>query len=456
MAKGEVLNEHERKMNKWGIWLIWGCVLGGFSLAAITSYVGLFPKALISIVYAWIMGVAVCLVVTVFYVVERLNRYIKYALVFGITVIIFFVEVYISLIPQFALWLLPVGFSCLYFLPRLTLVAAVSNFIVFFVPFILREYAGQELYKFIVTHIIGYPLMTVVIIAISFQARKILLGLMEREYNQGRLMAEMEKLVAKARDISNQVSSSGQGLIKVVNASENLVRSVAPIAVELSSTVEEVSATLNEISEASNRVAQSAGKGGNAMREIYLQMDLIKSLVEKLAKMVEEMNESSQKIGEVTGVISSIADQTNLLALNAAIEAARAGEYGRGFAVVAEEVRKLAENSARAAGEVANMIKNVQSEVHEINSAMEDGINVVDNGSKLIRETGHNMEGIIEAVQHVAKQISHIASAVKEIEKSGQQVAYTSEEQLVIIQQISAEARNLTAVAEDLNRNLEK
>ncbi|MCL5057555.1 MAG: methyl-accepting chemotaxis protein, partial [Actinobacteria bacterium] len=130
---------------------------------------------------------------------------------------------------------------------------------------------------------------------------------------------------------------------------------------------------------------------------MYGQMDLIKNLVQKLADMIGELNESSQKIGEVIGVISMIADQTNLLALNAAIEAARAGEYGRGFAVVAEEVRKLAENSGKAAGEIAALIKKVQLEAHGVSGAMEEGIGTVDSGSEMIRDMGKNIEGIIEA-----------------------------------------------------------
>lgn len=455
MENSNVLLEHEERMNKWAVLLLWGCIMIGFSMVSAFSYIGIFPRPLENCLIVWLGGVGICIVNTIFYLVKKLRRFAKYFFIAGMYIIFFLVEIHVSMIPQFALWLLPVGISCIYFKPRLTVISSVLGFFLFFIPISMREYQGLDLIYYLITHVIDYTLLASIIVAISIQSKKLLIGLMERESKQGMLMEDMEKLVEKAKSISGQVFNSGQGLINAVNISENSVRGVAPVAVELSSTVEEVSATLDEISETSSRVAQTASKGGEDILEIYKQMDLIKSLVEKLAGMIDKMNRSSQKIGEVTEVISGIADQTNLLALNAAIEAARAGEYGKGFAVVAEEVRMLAENSAKAAGEVADLIRKVQSEAYGITGAMEEGLGVVDNGSKLIRETGSNMEGIIKSVQQVAEQISYIAVAVKEIEKSGQVVANTAEEQLAFIQQISAEARSLTAVADDLNKNLE-
>jgi methyl-accepting chemotaxis protein len=122
-----------------------------------------------------------------------------------------------------------------------------------------------------------------------------------------------------------------------------------------------------------------------------------------VAQVVETMgsiNESSRKIVDIIGVIDGIAFQTNILALNAAVEAARAGEQGRGFAVVASEVRNLAQRSAAAAKEIKTLIN--------------DSVEQVGAGAKLVDQAGATMSDIVESITRVTDIMSEIASASAE------------------------------------------
>src|SRR6185369_11725121 len=124
------------------------------------------------------------------------------------------------------------------------------------------------------------------------------------------------------------------------------------------------------------------------------------TVVSQVVETMTSINESANKIGDITGVIDGIAFQTNILALNAAVEAARAGEQGRGFAVVASEVRNLAQRSANAAKEIKALI--------------EDSVGKVDSGSALVGEAGKTMTEIVEQVRRVTGLVAEINASTNE------------------------------------------
>ncbi|MFZ5595499.1 MAG: methyl-accepting chemotaxis protein [Bacillota bacterium] len=460
MHDNKILLEHEKKINLSVIKLVWGITVAGYSISIPASYFGIFERSVQEIVFSFFIGLAGCILLTASYFWPRAKKKIKYGVVFGLTLVGFQVELFQSTtIPMFIIWLLPVVIACLYFLPRLAVISAVLNYFCFAFqlfffnhPYYTMEYKITSMLAFTCS----YPLVAGIIIFLTIQARKMLLTLGENEEGQKILMSELNDIVTKGIEISDQVSQSSKKLLDAVSSSERAIQTSNSTSMELSGTVEQVSATLSEVSESSGRVTKAAVSGGQAIEEIARQMEAIKSLVQRLASMIEELDKSSHKIGDVTELIFDISEQTNLLALNAAIEAARAGEYGRGFAVVAEEVRNLAENSGKAAGEVAQLIKKVQHETSDVVEAMGEGLDAFDNCSKLASETGEKFNGIIKTIQTSAEQISEIALAVKEIEMTGQQVAASSEEQLSLIQSILNEAEKLSEVADALNTSLKR
>jgi methyl-accepting chemotaxis protein len=160
------------------------------------------------------------------------------------------------------------------------------------------------------------------------------------------------------------------------------------------------------------------------------------------------INDSSKKVGEIISVIEDIAFQTNILALNAAVEAARAGEQGRGFAVVAAEVRNLAQRSAAAAKEIKAMIEN--------------SVDKVSSGTKLVKEAGTTMQDIVKAVARVTEMMSEIQAAsaeqkngieqvneaVHQMDEMTQQNAALVEEAMAIASSVHEQTRKLTEAVE--------
>ncbi|MBV8244845.1 MAG: hypothetical protein JOZ38_02890, partial [Candidatus Eremiobacteraeota bacterium] len=133
-----------------------------------------------------------------------------------------------------------------------------------------------------------------------------------------------------------------------------------------------------------------------------------------LVDAIDSLRETSQQIGSITEKIDEIADQTNLLALNAAIEAARAGEHGRGFAVVADEIRKLADSSASATHEIANLIRSVQTETDRAVEATRRGAQAVERGRQKTSQVGDALAQIVDNISSMRARIDGVVLAQRE------------------------------------------
>jgi methyl-accepting chemotaxis protein len=172
-----------------------------------------------------------------------------------------------------------------------------------------------------------------------------------------------------------------------------------------------------------------AGKGG--------------AVVSQVVDTMTSINQSSKKIVDIIGVIDGIAFQTNILALNAAVEAARAGEQGRGFAVVAAEVRTLAQRSAAAAKEIKALI--------------DDSVDKVDAGARLVDQAGTTMDEIVESVKRVTDIISEITAASQEQTSGIEQVNQAISQMDQVTQQNASLVEEAAAAAESMqvqSRNL--
>jgi methyl-accepting chemotaxis protein len=284
--------------------------------------------------------------------------------------------------------------------------------------------------------------------------RKDEIGQLAQAFNT--MSESLRALISTAVEMSTGVNSGSE--------------SVSAASEEMSSSLEEVSASTNEfasnaqslsensqtMAETNARILSRAEEGNKAIEEAVNQMQVINNRVSELQVVITEVDQRSNDIGKILGVITDIADQTNLLALNAAIEAARAGEQGRGFAVVAEEVRKLAEQSARAAKEIGELITATQAESRKALESMTLGVKDVEMGTEVVSRTGITFAEILDDVKGISKQVEETASAAQELSAGSEEMAASIEEQSSTMEEMAATAEELRASAERLFQELQK
>ncbi len=261
--------------------------------------------------------------------------------------------------------------------------------------------------------------------------------------------------IARASDhvasASEQISFSAAEQAQTTDRQKDQTAQIATAMQQMSSTVLQVSANSAKAAEASRRAAHVAHAGDNMVEDALAKMRAIAGSVSSTAKKLQELSKSSDKIGRIIGVIDDIADQTNLLALNAAIEAAHAAEHGREFAVVAEEVRKLAERSARATKEIAEMILTVQEETAIAVVAMEEGTRQVEEGVSSTSKAGDALKQIIQASEQVGEMITQIAAAVTEQSSATEQINRNMEGIAGLLKESAGGAREAAKACEDLS-----
>ncbi|WP_277656998.1 methyl-accepting chemotaxis protein [Seleniivibrio woodruffii] len=244
----------------------------------------------------------------------------------------------------------------------------------------------------------------------------------------GDLAKYFNQFINKLRDIVASVQENAQsvasGSTELAAATEELSMTMGDQAAQVSgvaSATEEMSASsaiINSNLEANLRVAEETTdntvEGSKMLKRAVDEIQQIKTKVDELGSTIRSLAESSQEINAILNVISDIADQTNLLALNAAIEAARAGEHGRGFAVVADEVRKLAERTQSATGEISGIIGNLQKESGRASDDMGNALVKVDSGVKTMMATSTFFDKIVNSVSEMSSMNGVIESSIRE------------------------------------------
>jgi methyl-accepting chemotaxis protein len=265
------------------------------------------------------------------------------------------------------------------------------------------------------------------------------------------LTANAEQLVSAA----GEVASSSEQMSRGAQEQTSQVTQVSTAIEEMTATILQSSKNANEATDASKGASDTAGDGGKIVSETIQGMQKIAGVVSESSDSIGKLAQSANQIGEIIGVIDDIADQTNLLALNAAIEAARAGEQGRGFAVVADEVRKLAERTGKATGEITDMIKGIQSETTEAVNSMETGIKEVDQGRELADQAGNSLTEIVNMSGSVMDMIQQIATASEEQSAAAEQISKNVESISAITQETANGAQQSAAAAEQMNRQAE-
>ena len=284
-------------------------------------------------------------------------------------------------------------------------------------------------------------------------------------------MSEMlKKMVGEIKGTSSQVAAAATEVAASAEELSQTVRSQEQAATQVASAVTELSASITEVANKSSDSATSArdsmkqaAAGGDLVQQTVTQLGQINDRFSEVGSVVSTLEQQGQEVGRIVQVIQDIADQTNLLALNAAIEAARAGEHGRGFAVVADEVRKLAERTTQATGEVASTIGGMQQGTVKAAEAMKVGRQTVEEGARMGGQAGDAV-GVIVKAQKAAEQMAasiaaatqQQASATEEISRTIEQMTAANSQSAGAASQASQAANSLSQQAEVLKRSMER
>ncbi|RUL50901.1 methyl-accepting chemotaxis protein [Lysinibacillus antri] len=296
----------------------------------------------------------------------------------------------------------------------------------------------------------------------------------EIKHASDQVHASSEELSASSEETvqaTEQISASIQTIASNTEAQTNFTEDAKEVVTNISDGISTIAQNIQKTNQLTDDAVQAAHTGSEVIDRTVNQMKAIEEKTSSASVTINELGKKSNEINEIISVITTIADQTNLLALNAAIEAARAGEYGKGFAVVAEEVRKLAEQSSTASGQISDLIKEIQYEISLSINAMNEGNIAVNDGKSFVEQAGTEFGNISLAVQRVSEHMQEILSESRLIKDSSekmvddivhisevsleavgntQEIASASEQQTSSMEEIAASAENLANMAEEL------
>jgi methyl-accepting chemotaxis protein len=285
--------------------------------------------------------------------------------------------------------------------------------------------------------------------------------------------ASSQQLLASAEETSRTINSIAETSSEIAAGTDQTTMKMSS-SFEKMNSLEEAARFLFEqaelVKETANDMRNAAEKGGKSVQASSTKMMNIEETMASTSETVEALGKRSSQITTIIGTITEIAEQTNLLALNAAIEAARAGEHGRGFAVVADEVRKLAEQSQKAAKGVTEIVHSIQEEVNVIIKQNSEGVKEVIAGVEITNETNASLEGILsqtnkttvvvnEMVDHIQATLNlsqEVAVSFGQVNEIAAATAANTESTAAASEQGSAAMQEVTASASELSQQAEK
>ena len=249
---------------------------------------------------------------------------------------------------------------------------------------------------------------------------------------------------------TRDVSSSSVQLAKASEIQAKHVSRTVETINEMAASIQQVAETAVQSTAVSKRSTKNAKEGAEAVQNTNKAMEAIRENVQETARSIKRLGESSQEIGNIVQLINDIADRTSILSLNASIQAAMAGDAGRGFAVVAEEVQRLAERSTNATKQIDTLIKNIQGEINEAGTSMEESIQRVVEGSTLADDAHQKLHEIESVSNKLADLIRSISMAATQQAKSSENITKTMQHMGAVSSKNLAASRKTTRAIKHL------
>ena len=311
-------------------------------------------------------------------------------------------------------------------------------------------------------------------------ARRIAIGQLDepvrtRDGDRDSLLAAMRDMQQRLSVTIDDIRRHAQEVDSSIDGLRNNQQRVADASLEQTDASSSIAAAVEQLTTSLGEVAAHADEADRLTRGTHDEIDASISVIHQTsdtmnriaermhssAEVMNELGQSADGITRIVQVIRDIAEQTNLLALNAAIEAARAGEQGRGFAVVADEVRKLAERTAQSTREITGMIERVQSNAKHAVSGMEEGRQLIEEGTSHaecaraaiagLEQSAHRVREVVACINHALREQR---AASSEIAQNVEQIACSSDENHAATRDSLNRAESLSGLAKNLTETV--
>jgi methyl-accepting chemotaxis protein len=277
-----------------------------------------------------------------------------------------------------------------------------------------------------------------------------------REVHARRLEVLTRDFDASVGDLLGGVSTSAQGMERTAGGMTSVAEDTRGRATTVSVAAEQASNNVQTVATATEELAASIQE---IARQVTRSSDVAARAVEEARRtdqQVQGLARAATRIGEVIGLITDVASQTNLLALNATIEAARAGEAGKGFAVVANEVKTLANQTARATDEIAHQIGAIQQETRDAVDAIRAIVATINESSSIASAIASAVDEQQAATQEIARNVEQAAVGTQQVTSNIQEVTQSAGQTGEAAGEVARAANDMGARANELRRQVEK
>ncbi|AOO60984.1 methyl-accepting chemotaxis protein [Bacillus velezensis] len=284
----------------------------------------------------------------------------------------------------------------------------------------------------------------------------------------GMMAEQLRTLIQAIGEVGREVETFAEGLTKENQTLKDMTEQVSVSTEEMAQGSQTISEDLQhavqfieQMDEHSKANAERSKQTTRSSEETIAAVAAGRGALAETKQAIDKSNETSKEISEAADLfiehaagismmaqtVSDIAGQTNLLSLNAAIEAARAGEAGKGFAVVAEEIRKLADGSAKATAQIFDMVKQIEDGITSITGAVTTGVALADRQQELMEKTSESFAHIEQKAAHIKAELTQLDGRIIESKQLGEQVLHHAESISAVVQETAAGSEEISASA---------